>query len=84
MRSRTSLSRLAYSSSVRNARVSNGAGRSNGTYTLQWFSKALTNEGDRFESNSGSNFSATFTVVPEPAAAMLGLIGTVGLLRRRR
>lgn len=36
--------------------------------------------------NSGSTAvrSATFTIVPEPSAALLGAIGVLGLLRRRR
>ncbi len=55
-----------------------------GNYTLEVFFKAFTNEGDRFSNNGGSNFKATFTVVPEPASAVLGLIGSVLLLRRRR
>ncbi len=56
----------------------------NGNYTVEVFFKAFTNEGDRFSNNGGSNFKATFTVVPEPAAAALGLLGTALLLRRRR
>ena len=59
-------------------------GRSPGDYEIEWFSYALTSEGDRFESNGGNNYKATFTVVPEPAAAALGLLGTALLLRRRR
>ncbi|MDP3850072.1 MAG: MYXO-CTERM sorting domain-containing protein [Luteolibacter sp.] len=55
-----------------------------GDYTVEVFFKAFTNEGDRFSNNGGSNFKATFTVVPEPASAALGLLGTVLLLRRRR
>ncbi len=55
-----------------------------GNYTVEVFFKAYTNLGDRFSNNGGSNFKATFAVVPEPASAVLGLIGTVLLLRRRR
>ncbi len=55
-----------------------------GNYTVEVFFKAFTNEGDRFSNNGGANFKATFTVVPEPAAAALGLLGTALLLRRRR
>jgi hypothetical protein len=60
------------------------AGRSAGDYEIEWFSVATTNEGDRFENNSGNNYKATFTVVPEPTSAALGLIGSALLLRRRR
>lgn len=56
----------------------------NGTYTAEVFFKAFTNEGDRFSNNGGSNFKATFTVVPEPTSAVIGLLGCVLLLRRRR
>jgi MYXO-CTERM domain-containing protein len=56
----------------------------NGNYTLEVFFKAFTNLGDRFSSNGGNNFKANFTVVPEPSAALLGALGLLGLLRRRR
>lgn len=56
----------------------------NGNYTLEVFFKATTNEGDRFSNNGGNNFKASFTVVPEPGAAALGLVGAALLLRRRR
>lgn len=59
-------------------------GLSSGNYRLEWFSYALTNEGNRYENNGGSNFIATFTVVPEPSAALLGGLGAMVLLRRRR
>jgi len=56
----------------------------NGNYTLEVFFKAFTNLGDRFSSNSGNNFKATFTVIPEPSAALLGVLGALSLMRRRR
>lgn len=55
-----------------------------GDYEVEIFFKAFTNEGDRFSNNSGNNFKATFTVVPEPSIALLGGLGLLGLLRRRR
>lgn len=55
-----------------------------GDYTVEIFFKAFTSEGDRFSNNGGNNFKATFTVVPEPAIALLGSLGLLGLLRRRR
>jgi hypothetical protein len=55
-----------------------------GNYTLEVFFKAFTNEGDRFSNNGGNNFKATFTVVPEPSAALLGGLGVLALMRRRR
>jgi uncharacterized protein (TIGR03382 family) len=55
-----------------------------GDYTLEVFFKAFTSLGDRFSSNGGNNFKATFTVVPEPGSAAIGLLGAALLLRRRR
>lgn len=64
-------------------------GLGNGVHTLtvsisytfnQWDgSQAIVNT-----TTNNSPASATFTVVPEPASAMLGLIGSILLLRRRR
>lgn len=59
-------------------------GLTNGDYTLEVFSYSTTNEGNQYSNNGGSNYKATFSVVPEPASAALGLIGTALLLRRRR
>lgn len=56
----------------------------NGNYTLEVFFRAFTNEGDRYSSNGGNNFKATFTVIPEPSAVLLGGLGLLALLRRRR
>ena len=56
----------------------------NGDYEVEIFFQAFTNEGDRFSNNGGNNFKATFTVVPEPSIALLGSLGLLGLLRRRR
>lgn len=39
---------------------------------------------DNFRTMANSTGSAAFTVVPEPSAALLGAIGALGLLRRRR
>lgn len=62
-----------------------GATSGNGDYTLEIFYRAATNEGDRFSNNGGSNYTATFTVVPEPSsAALLGLGGLALILRRRK
>jgi len=63
-----------------------------GDYNLAVYFVANTNEGDRYDSNSGNNFVASFSLsnpspaVPEPASAML-LVAAVlplALLRRRR
>lgn len=56
----------------------------NGTYEVEIFYRAFTNEGDRFSNDGGNNFTATFDVVPEPSVALLGALGLLGLLRRRR
>lgn len=54
-------------------------------YELEVFFKATTNEGDHFSNNGGSNYKATFTVVPEPSVGLLALFGLgVMALRRRR
>ncbi|HMO05588.1 MAG TPA: PEP-CTERM sorting domain-containing protein [Kiritimatiellia bacterium] len=57
-----------------------------GSYSLEVFFRAFTNEGDRFSNNGGNNFVATFTVVPEPGTlALLGVgMATLGIVRRRR
>lgn len=62
-----------------------GATSGNGDYTLEIFYRASTNEGDRFSNNGGSDYTATFTVVPEPSsAALLGLGGLALIMRRRK
>ncbi|MEM9237799.1 MAG: PEP-CTERM sorting domain-containing protein [Verrucomicrobiota bacterium] len=57
----------------------------NGDYTVEIFFRS-TNNGteDTFSNNGGSNYTAQFTLVPEPSVALLGGIGLLGLLRRRR
>lgn len=57
---------------------------SNGTYSVEVYLQAFTNEGDRFSNNGGSNFIATFDVVPEPSKALFGMLGLFGLFLRRR
>jgi len=60
------------------------AGLSNGDYTLEVFARATSTDGDHFSNSGGSNYTASFTVVPEPSSALLGLLGAGLLLRRRR
>ena len=62
-----------------------------GTYDLDVFVKAFTNEGDRFHSNGGNNYIGSFTVaaVPEVSAALalpllLGSVWGFRSLKRRR
>lgn len=59
-----------------------------GNYTLQIYTESFTNgtntAGNIFGFTSGGNPTASFTVVPETASSLLGLIGSVLLLRRRR
>ena len=59
-------------------------GLSNGNYTLEVFAKATSTDGDHFSNNGGANYKASFTVIPEPSAALLGSLGVLALLRRRR
>jgi len=59
-------------------------GLSNGDYEIESYLEAETDTGTVFSNAGGANFKATFTVIPEPASAMLGVLGSVLLLRRRR
>ena len=45
-----------------------------GTYTITVYGEAFTSDGNAYASNGGNNFTATFTVVPEPStwAMMFG------------
>jgi len=65
------------------------AGLTPGNYTIQIYTESYTNgvntAGNIFGfTPDGGNPTATFTLVPEPASATLGLIGALLLLRRRR
>ena len=64
------------------------AGLAPGSYTLSVWSGISTNGVDAattiFNNRSGANYNATLTIIPEPASAALGLIGSLLLLRRRR
>lgn len=61
----------------------------NGNYTLELFSRITTNSVDAapeiFNNNGGSNFTATFSIIPEPSS--FGLIaaglGALYFLRRK-
>lgn len=60
-----------------------------GNYTIQIYTESYTNgvntAGNIFGFTAGAgNPTATFTVIPEPSAALLGGLGLLGLLRRRR
>lgn len=59
-----------------------------GSYTLEVYTEITTNSVNALATignvNGGSNYTATFSVVPEPTSAALGLIGSALLLRRRR
>jgi hypothetical protein len=59
-------------------------GLSNGNYTLEVFARATSSDGTHFSNNGGANFKASFTVIPEPSAALLGGISMLAMLRRRR
>jgi autotransporter-associated beta strand protein len=53
-----------------------------GTYTAAQLNSFFG--GDGIETGFSEDFSGTLTVVPEPSAALLGGLGVLGLLRRRR
>ena len=59
-----------------------------GSYTLETFISATSNEGALFLSNGGSNYQANFTVVPEPSSLSLlagpAILGAWFFVRRRR
>ncbi|MBK1826049.1 PEP-CTERM sorting domain-containing protein [Haloferula rosea] len=59
-----------------------------GSYTLSVWSTVTTDgvnsDTTIFNTNGGSNYNATFSVVPEPSVALLGAFGILGILRRRR
>jgi hypothetical protein len=67
-------------------------GLANGNYTLEAYSEITTNGVDASSSiannNGGSNYTATFTVIPEPSTVSLllgsSIFGGLFLLRRRR
>lgn len=64
------------------------SGLAPGTYSFQVFGSADTTAGPRFYSDNGNNYTATFTIVPEPSSfALLGgpaLLGAWMFIRRRR
>jgi len=58
------------------------SGLSNGEYLVELFARASTTpEGEKFHSNSGSNYIATFSAVPEPSAFLFGglICGVLGV-----
>lgn len=57
-----------------------------GTYDVEIFWQAASSDGDHFVNNGGSNFTGSFTVVPEPstyAAILGGAILAIAIVRRR-
>lgn len=63
-------------------------GLAEGDYTVEVYVRAWgTDPEERFDSNDGNNFAATFEVIPEPGTMGLlaiGLLGIVGLRRRMK
>jgi hypothetical protein len=60
------------------------SGLANGSYSLEVFSQITTDSGTILNDNGGSNFAASFTVVPEPSRAILAFLGLGTLIMRRR
>lgn len=64
------------------------AGLAPGTYAIQTYLSANTNEGIRYLNNGGADYVATFTVIPEPSSlSLLGgpvILGAWLFARRRR
>jgi len=60
----------------------------NKTYKLEVYYDINTNQGapnnKRYDSNSGGNYIATFSTIPEPSYASLMSLGAAGLLALRR
>jgi len=60
----------------------------NKTYKLEVYYDINTNQGapnnKRYDSNSGGNYIATFSTIPEPSSASLMSLGAAGLLALRR
>jgi hypothetical protein len=62
------------------------AGLPNGNYELSVFLRETSSDGGAFSSQSGANYAADFSVVPEPstiAAGVLAVFGTLAMARRR-
>ncbi|MEM7452903.1 MAG: PEP-CTERM sorting domain-containing protein [Planctomycetota bacterium] len=59
---------------------------SNGTYEIQVFLRGTSNEGDFFHNNAPTfaNYTATFSVIPEPTTLVMFGSAALCLLRRRR
>ena len=58
-----------------------------GDYTVSVWAKSWdtgAGQGDSFESTGGANFTASFTVVPEPATMALFGLGMLGVVAYRR
>lgn len=64
------------------------SGLTPGDYQLEVYYEITTNEVDApltiAENNSNNNFMASFAVVPEPSTGLLGGLGLMLMLRRRR
>ena len=53
-------------------------------FNLEIYFQATSNEGTQFSNNSGANYIATFTAIPEPSSVSLMALATAGLLALRR
>ena len=67
--------------------TSGGGGADGATDALSTPTASIANWADSYNTNAsggGSNSALSYTVVPEPSIALLGGLGLLGLLRRRR
>lgn len=55
-------------------------GLSLGTHTISFFASGTTNGNQIFDSNGGANYTASFTVVPEPSTWAMGSLTALGLV----
>jgi hypothetical protein len=61
---------------------SGGGGGDGAVDSLALGTSSITNWGDSYQTSSSNALS--YTLIPEPSTALLGALGTLALLRRRK